>query len=223
MPNYGVPVPSLRRASTGQSYWEAVQSVKSVHGAMVEGSAYMVRGMKMKTVWWSVFYLWFTLLIMIDCSMSPAQCILVSSFGYSPSFLHLDVARPPVSLSVFCVSPWMRSVYVKFVFLIWVCACWTHLLFLLWMSLSWWWLELIVIACLRSSCGEWGIVFCVDLCCGVECVLMMRSASDVSVSNDAPEMVMIRLGMMKLLGDRWCLSPFPLLVVIMRSILMDLL
>ena len=30
---------------------------------------------------------------------------------------------------------------------------------------------------------------------------MMRSASDVSVSNDAPEMVMIRLGVMKLVDN----------------------
>ena len=55
--------------------------------------------------------------------------------------------------------------------------------------------------------------------CGVGCVLMMRSASDISVSNDAPDMVMIRLGMMKLLDDKWCTSPFPLLVLIMSSIL----
>ena len=47
----------------------------------------------------------------------------------------------------------------------------------------------------------------------------MRVASDVRVSNDAPEMVMIRFGMLKLPGDIWCSSPFPLLVVIMRSIL----
>ena len=33
---------------------------------------------------------------------------------------------------------------------------------------------------------------------------------------------MISLGMMKLLDDRWCSSPFPLLVVIMRSILITI-
>ena len=83
--NDGIPVPPLRRVSTGQPYWEAVQGAKSVHRVMVEGSAYMVRGMKMKMIWWSAFYLWFILLIMIDCSMSPVQCILVSSLGCSPS------------------------------------------------------------------------------------------------------------------------------------------
>ena len=83
--NDGIPAPPLHRVSTRQPYWEAVRGAMSVHGVMVEGSAYMVRGMKMKMVWLSAFYLWFTLLIMIDCSMSPAQCYLVSSLGCTPS------------------------------------------------------------------------------------------------------------------------------------------
>ena len=32
-----------------------------------------------------MIYLWFNVLIMVDCNMSPARCIIVSSFGCSPS------------------------------------------------------------------------------------------------------------------------------------------
>ena len=50
---------------------------------------------------------------------------------------------------------------------------------------------------------------------------MMRSASDVSVSNDAPEMVMIRLGMMKLLDNSLSAPEYSVLQAIL-SITRDL-
>ena len=56
-----------------------------------------------------------------DNSMPPAQCIL---------FHHLGVARLPVSQNVFCLCLWMRFVYIRFVFLVWACACWIRRSFL---------------------------------------------------------------------------------------------
>ena len=54
-----------------------------------------------------MIYLWFTVLIMVDCNVSPARYIIVSSFGCSPSTILPNVFS--VSLDALCLCKMFQA------------------------------------------------------------------------------------------------------------------